>query len=426
MKSRGLTDADRAEVEALIARVEGELVAREEASRAAVPDLGIEITGVEAREPWAVEDPLVRLGARVEAVINGPAAKATPEALGRLLDELRALRRRFDIRSLDKVGGGDWLDEPPPAARVLLVDGRGQPFMRDGKVGLLVAPGATGKTFALVQLAAAVATGTRWLGSYGVTRKGRVVLALGEEDADEVRRRLWQTVKALDLDEGARADLRRNLYPLGLEGQAVALLHRTPDKNIGETEWFATFRDELARLGDLRCIILDPWSRWGGPDTETDAHAATLGVTLLERLTKLPGNPAVVVAHHERKRSKQDRGPSDASDTRGSSALVDGARFVANMRRLSRADEGEPPELLELRVTKANYTIAGPPLRLARGAGGVLRPATGAELDALDDAPPGQHRARTTRTPAAPPTPTGAPSLPSPAPNMNGKKAAWT
>jgi len=91
MKSRILTDAERAEIEALIAQVDGELVTREAAAaRAEVPDLAIEITGVDAREPGAVEDPVARLRGRVEALVGGPMAKATPEALRRVRGELRA------------------------------------------------------------------------------------------------------------------------------------------------------------------------------------------------------------------------------------------------------------------------------------------------------------------------------------------------
>lgn len=90
MRPRGLTGAERDEVEALIARVESERGKRAEEARAAVPYLDVAISGVEARGPTAVEDPLVRLRGRVDAVINGPAASATPEALGRLVDELRA------------------------------------------------------------------------------------------------------------------------------------------------------------------------------------------------------------------------------------------------------------------------------------------------------------------------------------------------
>lgn len=314
---------------------------------------------------------------------------------------------RFDVRRLAE-HGADWLDKTPPQAPTLLTFDHGKPFMRSGIVASLVAPGGTGKTFALVQLAVAIASGAPWLGTYQPTAKGAVFLGLAEEDADEVRRRLWQATRALDHYQ--RAEVLRNVAAEGFAGRDVAFLRRTPDKNIGKAEWFDTFKAGLERAGPWRCIIVDPWSRWGGVDAETDAHAATFGVRMLEELTALDGAPAVIAAHHTRKASKGATGPADASDARGSSAFVDGGRFTMNLGR-----HGE--KLLSLRVTKTNGTIPGAELILARGDGGTLRPAT---PDEIADAPPpqpgsGTRRARPTMTPTTTTTPT----------NGNRPGAAW-
>jgi len=259
-----------------------------------------------------------------------------------------------------------WLEDAPPKATSLLTCGY-KPYLRDGRVGLLVAPGGNGKSFALMQLAIAVATGQPWLGTYQVERKGKVLLACGEEDVDEVRRRLHSVTR--DLGEYERYELARNLVPLGLAGTRTSFLERK-DGVTAVTPWYTQFSGAL-QAHDWRAIILDPLSRWGGPEVETDANAATELVTLLETLTKAPGNPAVIAAHHER---KSNGSLSDASSVRGSSALVDGPRWVANLRRRRKGD------LLEIAVTKANNTVAPPPLVLKRGQGGLLRPATGQEI----------------------------------------------
>ena len=302
-------------------------------------------------------------------------AEVAPDLLRdrkRKRDELtrleEAARPRFRILRLAERGVD--LAKPPPAAPVLLTGDRGVPFMRSGIVASLIAPGGTGKTYALAQLAVSIAAGTPWLGTYQPTQKGGVLLGLAEEDDDEVHRRLAQATRGLD--DYRRAEVHRNLAAHGFSGQDVAFLRRNPDKNIGPAEWFSTFKAELAAKGPWRAIILDPWSRWGGVDAETDAHAATYGVRLLEELTKLEGAPAVIVAHHTRKASKGS-GPADASDARGSSAFVDGGRFTMNLGRQGNG------ELLALRVTKTNGTVPGPELILARGDGGTLRPATPAE-----------------------------------------------
>ena len=99
----------------------------------------------------------------------------------------------------------------------------------------------------------------------------------------------------------------------------------------------------------------------------------------MEQLTELPGNPAVVLAHHSRKASTDGplRKTRDASNTRGTSALVDGVRLVLEMTR--RSDS----QLVDLEVTKANYTVPAR-VTLHRGDNGVLRPATMDEIDAYE------------------------------------------
>ena len=300
----------------------------------------------------------------------------------------KAARPRFQIRRLADRGVD--LAKPPPAAPVLLTHDRGAPFMRSGIVASLVAPGGTGKTFALVQLAVAIASGSKWLDRYQPTRKGPVFLGLAEEDDDEVQRRLCDATRGLD--EYGRTEVARNIAAHGFTGHDVAFLRRAPDKSIGSSEWFDTIKAELAARGPWRAIILDPWSRWGGVDAETDAHAATSGVRLLEALTRLEGSPAVIVAHHTRKASKGSTGPADASDARGSSAFVDGGRFTMNLARGN-------GDLLSLRVTKTNGTIPGAELILARGSGGTLRPAN---PDELADAQAAQATSGTRRARPAP------------------------
>lgn len=273
-------------------------------------------------------------------------------------------------------GGVQWLETQPPDAAVLLRTPKQQPFIRDGRVGTLSAPGGRGKSFALVQLAAAVASGTPWLCTYTVSRKGRVLLALGEEDQEEIWRRLHRGTRHLGSYE--RTEIARNVVPMALAGQDCAFLRRADNGNIEQTDFFRALKASLSRER-WRLLIFDPLSRFGGPEVETDAHAATRLVQCFEELTALPGQPTVINAHHERKASPATAGARDASNMRGSTALVDGPRWVGTLG-MYRGD------LLELRVTKANYTVPGEPLILARDLNGALRPATPSEIAAADEA----------------------------------------
>ncbi|RYZ45998.1 MAG: hypothetical protein EOO72_02940, partial [Myxococcaceae bacterium] len=106
--------------------------------------------------------------------------------------------------------------EPPPRRYLLQRPSEAQDdshlpqgFLPLGKVGMLAAAGGAGKTMALVQLAVSVATGRPWLGHYGVpvSSRGRVVLALAEEDTDEAHRRLYAVRRGLALSEHEWADV---------------------------------------------------------------------------------------------------------------------------------------------------------------------------------------------------------------------------
>lgn len=304
------------------------------------------------------------------------------------------------------------LTERPEPARWLLWQGaasKSAGLMRAGRVGLLSAPGGTGKTLALCSLALAACTGKPWLseppidglregtvGGYTVDPAavgGRVALLLGEEDAEEVHRRLWQVAQLMGLNATQLAAVQERLVVGALSGEDVTLVDADGVPKV----------DGLRRAlgpGPWSLVILDPLSRFGGVEAETDNGLATRTVAALEALTGLEGRPAVVVAHHERK-----GGGEGAEAVRGASALVDGARWVARLSpvkvggrrdasgltvggRRWRSRAGHRAVWFE--VVKSNYA---PPLEDGRrllmldGAhGGAPRVARAAELDELRDA----------------------------------------
>lgn len=312
-----------------------------------------------------------------EAQVAADIARATKGERG-------GAKEPLDLRPVGEVYEPNYLTHPLPPRAALLKHG-GKPFLVQGKVGLLLAPGGSGKTWAFTQLAVAVATGGKWFGTYEAT-KGRVLLALGEEDAEEVQRRLYDVATGLGLSEYERAEVGRNVTALGLSGKSVAFIEKSAVGALKPSPWFAELRTALEAGGPWRCILLDPWSRWGGPDVEKDNHAATRGVELLEELSKLPGSPTVLVAHHTRKSAKEDAtSGADADASRGASALVDGARWVVNLVR-TKSQTGDK-RVLRFDVTKRNHTAASEPLELVHGEGGALRPLTPTEKATKSETP---------------------------------------
>lgn len=269
----------------------------------------------------------------------------------------------------------EFLFEAPPARRWLIrhptrdgeecPPGTGDGMLPLGKAGLLLAEGGAGKTMAAIQLAIGVASGRKWLGHFEISpeaRRGRVLLALGEEELEEVHRRMWSASEAMGLTVEERAMVAARVVVLPLAGRPVALLKVAEDgATIVETDELVILRrllrDDAGACAvhpgvraDYPCegcarsdryprggphpgvgwslVVLDPLARWAGPDVEADNAAATRFVQAVESLVDAPGNPAVVVAHHSSKAARA----TGRADSRGVSAITDGFRWAGTLR----------------------------------------------------------------------------------------------
>lgn len=276
-----------------------------------------------------------------------------------------------------------------------------------GKVGILSAPGGTGKTMALAGLALAVATGRAWLQAGGagengkpggrgfpVASPGRVALLLGEEDADDIGSRLYYSARLMELRD-AEAELAARRVIVGpLAGEDVSLVTEDGELSARAAALYARLEALSDENDPWALILVDPLSRFGGIGAEADNALATRAIQALERLTRLPGRPAVLMAHHERK-----GGGEGAEAVRGASAIVDGARWVARLSPVKTKPGGKRwttkkgDRCVSFEVVKTNY---GPPLDeplvlvLDGGRHGALRVAfdgEGPTAEDLDDVP---------------------------------------
>ncbi len=287
----------------------------------------------------------------------------------------------------------------------------GSGLLPRGKVGILAGAGGVGKTLALCGLALSVATGLPWLGCYPVGPGGtrRVVLILGEEDAAEVRSRLFFQAQAVGIDRKRFEAASRILTLPGAGRHDLALTQPEEHGHGVETGAARGLRahleEQAARNGEgWDLLILDPLARFAGPDVETDNSAATRLVQVVERFTTLPGAPTVVLAHHVAKYARNGGALQDAAaGVRGSSALVDGARWVANLEPVIRKKDGTRlARHARLLVSKSNYAaFPEEPLVLTRVVGGGLRAATVEELRRIEEESAGRSSSRG-RGPAPP------------------------
>jgi RecA-family ATPase len=248
--------------------------------------------------------------------------------------------------------------EPEPLDFVL-------PGLLAGTVGSLIAPGATGKSFAALELLTQIATGKDMLG-LGRQPTGTAVLLAAEDPAGVLHARL-RAIRA-HLDETEREDLKANALVLPCLGRAGDLL------DDGKTA------DKIERVAQgARLVVLDTLSRWHTGE-ENERRDAAKVMRALERVAERTG-AAIIFLHHTSKAATLEGNGDKQQAGRGSSVFVDEARWVAFLqtmtqdeaRTLGRTEE-ERRSFVRYGVSKANYCPPQPEIWLHREAGGVLVP----------------------------------------------------
>lgn len=256
------------------------------------------------------------------------------------------------------------------------------PGLPVGTVGNLVAPGATGKTQFLLQLAVSRCLGLPALGGLFPAAQPENVLFLAAEEQEVVMRQRLHDVTAWLVEEGlfpsrTRAEFvgalgqRLKLFPL--TGQDVCLL------SDGD------YTEVLSRIGKLaqgsRLLIADPLRRFHDGD-ENDSSAMTRLVQGFERIA-MATHGAVLLAHHTSKAATLSGQGEIQQAARGSSALTDGVRWQANLTGMPTktatelglgADEAK--FLVRFDISKSNYGAPQAPAWLRRLPGGILTKTT--------------------------------------------------
>jgi RecA-family ATPase len=278
----------------------------------------------------------------------------------------------------------DWFTEPPPRRAWLLRDARVKDagVLPLGKVGLITGEGGVSKTMVMIALALSVSSHEPhpWLGCFSVPNQGRVLLLLGEEDAEEVRRRLFNARKSSDApvpEPGA-------IVVLPLAGIPVPMIESDERGNPLDGSFLVWLRIFIKEQGPFALVIVDPLSRFAGKDAEIDNAMATRFVQALESVANASG-ATVLCVHHTNKTAPASAG---RQAVRGSSAIYDGVRWAAALsaERLETSDKEVAErfgELVTLSVVKSNYSRKSDPVTLRRDHenGGALLPLSEAERE---------------------------------------------
>jgi putative DNA primase/helicase len=259
-----------------------------------------------------------------------------------------------------------WLKKRPPN-REYVLNCYGVGWMPKNVVGVISATGGTGKTFMLMALSKAMATG----GSFGpidANRKLKVLCVFGEDDQEELGRRYWDIFKGKDLPE--------NLHVVSVYGGVGPLMQLDEKRNPEEAAGYYWLQEVLKRHPGLDVLIIDPKSRFYGLDENNNDHA-TRWVQCIESLAMEVGGLNILLTSHT---SEANAGTVSQAMNRGASGFVDACRWQAGMAQLDgkTADKwGIEPEdcwqYVTFNTPKNNYAPRGHlPMIFKRGDNGAL------------------------------------------------------
>lgn len=249
------------------------------------------------------------------------------------------------------------------------------PGLLAGGIGMLSAPGGSGKTYLLLSMAASIAAGLPVAGGIWAAPEttGRVVLMAAEDPPEVLHHRLHAF--AQNLQDEDKAKLIDQLQVHSLSGQVPTIM--VSDSREGpreEWEWLRAIED--AAKG-ARLLVIDPIRRFHGGD-ENNSNDMTRLVQILEGIASRSGC-AIVFSHHTGKNASLNGQGDMQQAARGSSALTDAVRWQANLVGMSKEEQERfaiPEESrkfwVRLAITKSNYSAPTGDMWLKRGLGGVL------------------------------------------------------
>lgn len=197
----------------------------------------------------------------------------------------------------------DW-DEPVELSPLLIGD-EGAGLLRRGQKMIVTGDSKMGKSYLLIDLAEAVATGGRWLGMpCNGGRPGRVLYVNLEIDAEEFRQRLhlvWD-----DRHEGEVSDLMRDLVTWDLRGRACLLRDLAP----------LLIRRVLryGPPGTFALVVIDPVYKVNGGD-DNDPSKVSEFTNAVDSIIEACGCSVVYAHHHPKGTAGQKKSMDRMSGT---------------------------------------------------------------------------------------------------------------
>ena len=236
-------------------------------------------------------------------------------------------------------------------------------------VTLIAGDGGTGKSLLTLQLAAATASGSSWIG-LPVARGGALFLT-AEDEIDECHRRL-KAAAVVSAEFGLR-DLG-GLAIVSLDGEDAVL--SAPDRSgqMVATRVFKRLRETVLKLRP-RLLVLDTLADLFGGDEIKRTHTRQF-ICLLRGLIRETGLTIVLLAHPSMS------GMASGSGTSGSTAWNNSVRSRLYLkRRVAQGGVEQDADIRTLTTMKANRAKIGDELVVRYRSGVFMREIEASEID---------------------------------------------
>ena len=293
------------------------------------------------------------------------------------------------------------------------------PGLKPRNVGLVISPGAVGKSFLSLQTAFSIAVGFDPFGLWGGGRlnRGKAVYVNLEDEEEDIEDR-WQAINGILGDENkcplTSVHNKEEVRKMALTREYDDLIKQNfevwlasdfddEDKSIAErleeqkegnltiaqpdgvradyTQQWREFIEYLAsQPTPVRLIIIDTFTLASLGLDHNEARAMSDVIQILKATARIL-NCAVIINHHANKSSQTSSTTDDQTAGRGSTTLTDNCRWQINLSNMSPADgekrgldteENEHKEWVSLNAPKRNNVSNSKKTWLRRSDGGVL------------------------------------------------------
>ena len=219
------------------------------------------------------------------------------------------------------------------------------------EVGVVSATGGMGKTTLVLWMAIHIAIGRDVFG-HKVLRPGPVLFVTGEDNRQIFHHRLWHLCKSLDLTDGEKQLVAKNIYVEDVSTRVARLAEADAHGNLSPTDLVDRLVAAYGALA-LSLVVLDPLISFSPGERFVNDGAQSLIIQARRLCNRL--NASVLLVNHVSKEHAQGNEAKQHAG-RGGTAIGDGCRFEYELRRVTGSDlKIIPPELLDPGTAHALY-----------------------------------------------------------------------